>query len=58
VLLSFLHHDEDEEDNTEIFRIMFNTAFIPESNIIEASKLELSPKKIRQDEDKILKKNF
>jgi hypothetical protein len=53
-----LHHDEDEEDNTEIFRIMFNTSFIPESNIIVASKLELSPKKIQQDEDKILKQNF
>ena len=38
--------------NDEMFRIMFNTAFIPENNVLEAGKWNLSPEDIRKDKDK------
>lgn len=41
-----------------MFRIMFNTAFIPENNVLEAGKWELSPEDIRKDKDKKIPKDF
>ena len=41
-----------------MFRVMFNTAFIPQSNCLELSKMELSPEDIRKDNDKKIPRNF
>ena len=41
-----------------MFRLMFNTAFIPPDNCLELSKMELSPEDIRKDKDKKIKKDF
>jgi hypothetical protein len=44
--------------NENMFRVMFNTAFIPDSNVLELSKMELSPEDIRKDKDKKIPRNF
>ena len=44
--------------NDEMIRITFNTAFIPENNILEAGKWELSPEDIRKDKNKKIPKDF
>lgn len=41
-----------------MFRIMFNTAFIPPNNVLEQGKLELSPENLRKDKNKKLPKDF
>lgn len=41
-----------------MFRVMFNTAFIPQSNCLDVGKMELSPEDIRKDKDKKIPKNF
>jgi hypothetical protein len=41
-----------------MFRLMFNTAFIPESNILECGKFQLSPEDIRKDKDKKIARDF
>jgi len=50
-------HTGGMSDKT-LCRIMFNTAFIQNSNYIEAGKMELSPEDIRKDKGKILPKDF
>ena len=37
---------------------MFNTSFIPENNVLEAGKWELSPEDIRKDKDKKIPSDF
>jgi|TARA_B110000285_G_scaffold165648_1_gene185043 hypothetical protein len=41
----------------EIFRISFNTAFVPKNNEIVFTKTEVGPDKLHHD-DKVLDKNF
>jgi aspartate carbamoyltransferase catalytic subunit len=37
---------------------MFNTSFIPENNVLEAGKMNLSPEDIRKDKDKKIPGDF
>ena len=41
-----------------MFRLMFNTAFIPPNNVMECGKLELSPEDIRKDKGKKIPNDF
>jgi hypothetical protein len=51
----FKHQGVKEET---MFRVMFNTAFVPENNILEYGKFQLSPEDIRKDKDKKIDRNF
>jgi len=47
-----------DHKSENMFRIMFNTAFIPPSNCLDLGKMELSPEDIRKDKDKKIAKDF
>ena len=38
--------------NSDLFRVTFNTAFIPKHNILKLNRYEISPEKVHKDFDK------
>jgi len=38
--------------NSDLFRVTFNTAFIPSTNVLKLNRYEISPEKLHKDFDK------